>query len=43
VAARDEHKHGKHTKTARHMKAKVISPRQADSIGNSLAQRSPRV
>ena len=43
VAARDGHKHGKHTKTARHMKAKVISPRQADSIGNSLAQRSPRV
>jgi hypothetical protein len=43
VAARDEHKHAKHTKTARHMKVKTISPRQADSFGNTLVQRAPRV
>jgi hypothetical protein len=38
LAARD-----KHTKTAKHMKAKGISPRQADSIGDGLVQRAPRV
>jgi hypothetical protein len=43
VAARDEHKHAKHTKTAKHMKVKIISPRQADSLGNRLVQRAPRV
>jgi hypothetical protein len=43
LAARDAHKHAKHTKTAKHLKAKGTSPRQADSIGNGLVQRSPRV
>jgi hypothetical protein len=43
LAARDEHKHAKHTKTAKHMKVTIISPRQADSFGNSLVLRSPRV
>ena len=41
LAARDEHKHAKHAKTAKHMKAKVISPRQADSLSTGSARRSP--
>jgi hypothetical protein len=43
LAAGDAHKHAKHTRTAKHLKAKATSPRQADSIGNGLVQRSPRV
>ncbi len=41
LAAGDEHKHSKSTKTARHMKVKMISPRQADSLGPGPVRRRP--
>jgi hypothetical protein len=43
LAASDAHKHAKHTKTAKHLKTKSTSPHQADSIGNRMVQRAPRV
>jgi hypothetical protein len=41
LAAHDEHGRAKRVKTARHLKVRVISPRQADSLSIGSVRRSP--